>query len=385
MTARTYPHAVVVGGGFAGLVAARVLSDRFDAVTIVERDDTGRGRAFRRGTPQSPHPHGFLTRGADILEGLFVGLRSELAARGAPLSDFGDLLMFFLPQGSWSPRDRTGLPFQTFSRSLLESCVRDRVLALPNVKQLDGTGAAGLHTDTAGRVAGVCTDDGAVHGADLTVVATGRHSALPTWLTAAGLPAPAVRTMDARLSYASRLYERAADAPLDWQASLQAPVAPAHDRGGVAVAIEDSQWLVCLFGANGTMAPADHDGFTAYACSLANPHIGEVARGAAPKGPVRRYGGLGGQWHRYDRIRPWPTGLAVLGDAVCSLNPLYGQGMTVAALQAVLLGEELDRRPLPSACARFQRRSARALRVPWATTTGLDQGWLGNGRRCAPR
>ncbi|MEU7043497.1 monooxygenase [Streptomyces varsoviensis] len=407
-----------MGGGYAGLVAARVLARRFAAVTVLEADRIDPGPVHRKGTPQSRHPHALLARGADVLEGLFPGLRAELAANGAPLSDFGRFPMLY-PMG-WSPRVTTGIPLLTFSRPLLDAAVRGRVLALPGVALADRTRVEGLVLDAARRrVIGVRTVRTAEHAqagaapaagpaqagaapgadpdpagpglrtadaappspdparalpADLVVIAAGRHSRLPRWLADAGLPAPAALSVDARLSYASRVYRRAGPAP-DWQASLQATLAPTTRRGGTVLAIEDRRWLVCLFGADGEMAPTDPDGFAAYAASLANPHIGQVVAAARPLGPVHRYAGLGGEWHRYDRLRPWPGGLVVLGDALCSLNPLYGHGMTVAAMQAVLLDHTLNYPFDGRTCRRYQRRAARTLRFPWLLASSLDLGW----------
>lgn len=377
-------HAVVVGGGFAGLVAARVLGDRFRSVTVLEQDALTPHAGHRRGTPQSRHPHALLAAGARVLEGLFPGLRDELTARGAPVSDFGRFPMLY-PTG-WSPQVPTDLVLQTFSRPLLEAAIRRRVLTHRAVSLLDGARVTELVTESPrslpparGRVVGVRTAAGASYPADLVVIATGRHSRLPEWLRARGLAGPEVLSVDGRLSYASRLYRRSADLVPDWQASLQATLAPTADRGGTVLAIEDEQWLVCLFGANGRLAPTDPEGFGAYAAALENPHIREITGAAEPLGPVYRYAGLGGEWRRYDRLRPWPGGLVVLGDALCSLNPLYGHGMTVAALQAELLARTLDSGRRADAAARFQRRSARTLRLAWFMSASLDRGWAGNG------
>lgn len=375
-------RAVVVGAGFAGLVTARVLAERFAEVVLVEQDRLVPHPEQRRGTPQSHHPHALLARGADILEELFPGLRTELAQQGAPVSDFGHFPMAY-PTG-WSPRVRTGLALQTFSRPLLEACIRRRVLARPSVALLDRTRAVRLVLDDdRERVRGVRVEaaagrqssGSATHFADLVVVATGRHGRLPSWLADAGLAAPLVRRVDGRLAYVSRLYRRDPAAPYDWQASLQATLAPAVDRGGAVVAIEGDRWLLCLFGADGRVPPTDPEGFTAYAASLTNHHIAGIATSAEPLGPARRYAGLGGEWHRYDRVRPWPGHLVVLGDALCSLNPLYGHGMTVAAQQALQLARALDRHGLPGACSRFQQASARTLTLPWLLSSSLDLGW----------
>ncbi len=373
MTSEGNERALVVGGGYAGLVAARVLADRFDEVVVLEQDDLTAAPEHRRGTPQSRHPHALLARGAELLEDLFPGLRAELRDAGAPVSDFGQFPMLY-PAG-WSPRVHTDLALQTFSRPLLEAALRRRVLARPRVRLLDRTRVARVVLDAArDHVIGVRTDDDALHPARLVVVATGRTSRLPAGLLAGGLPAPDLLRVDGNLSYTSRVYRRDTASPPPWQASLQATLAPTARRGGTVVALEDERWLVCLFGADGQSAPTDPAGFSAYAASLANPHIKDVVSHAEPLGAIYRYGGLGGQWRRYDRIRPWPRGLAVLGDALCVLNPLYGHGMTVAAQQAVLLARMLDAHG-PAACGHFQRRSARTLLLPWYLSTSLDLGW----------
>lgn len=368
-------RAVVVGGGYAGLVTARVLAERCAGVTVVEQDGLGPDPGHRRGTPQSRHPHALLARGARILEELFPGLQDELTDRGAPVSDFGRFPMLY-PTG-WSPRVPTGIVLQTFSRPLLEACIRRRVLEDPAVTVLDGTRVTGLALDARReRVVGVQAEGRGTLKADLVVIAAGRHSRLPDWLTEAGLGVPEVSCVDGRLSYVSRIYARDASADPVWQASLQVTLAPDTDRGGAVVAIEDGRWLVCLLGADGRTAPTDPGGFAAYAAGLANPYVHEITGTAEPLGPAYRYAGLGSTWHRYDRLRPRPAGLVVLGDALCSLNPLYGHGMTVAALQAVLLGRTLDdTTALPRACRRFQRRASRTLALPWLMAASLDLGW----------
>ncbi|MFF4346006.1 FAD-dependent oxidoreductase [Streptomyces sp. NPDC001530] len=374
-------RAVVVGGGYAGLVTARVLADRFDEVTVIERDSVAQSPnpAHRKGTPQSRHPHALLARGARILQELFPGLREELSEAGAPLSDFGCFPMLY-PTG-WSPSVRTALALQTFSRPLLEAALCRRVMARPTVTVLDETQVEGLVLDQRHRcVTGVRISGHTVRSADLVVIATGRHGRAPTWLTDVGLPEPDILGVDGKLSYTSRVYRRDPVARPDLRASVQATLAPTARRGGAVTAIEGDRWLVCLFGADGEAAPTDPEGFGAYADSLANPHVRHVVRECEPLGELYRYGGLGGRWHRYDRLRPWPGGLVVLGDALCSLNPLYGHGMTVAALQAQLLARALDagghdRRGLDRACAAFQRRSPRTLLLPWYLSTSLDLGW----------
>jgi 2-polyprenyl-6-methoxyphenol hydroxylase-like FAD-dependent oxidoreductase len=367
---KRHEHAVIVGGGYAGLLAARVLADHFQRVTVFESDEIAAHPHYRKGTPQSRHGHTLLARGAQILEELFPGLRDELTARGAPVSDWGQFPMLW-PTG-WSPVGHTGLAFQTFTRPLLESSIRQRVLALPRVTLRDKARVE-EPVFTGSQATGVRLSDQTEHSADLVVIADGRHSRLPAWLATAGFPEPRTLRVEGRSSYTSRLYKRSL--ATSWQGSLEPTLAPTTARGGVVIAVEDDQWLVCMLGANDETAPTDPDGFDTYAASLANPHIRAVVQDSEPLSPIYRYAGLGGFWHRYDRLHAWPSRLVVLGDALCSLNPVYGQGMTVAAAQAQLLGKAIDRWPLDTAGRRYQRHSRRTLLLPWFMSTSLDQGW----------
>ncbi|MCX5206210.1 monooxygenase [Streptomyces sp. NBC_00237] len=389
MSGAAHGCAVVVGGGYAGLVTARVLADHFGRVDVLDKDVLPPSPAHRPGTPQSRHPHALLTRGADLLEGLFPGLREELSQHGAPVSDFGQFPMLY-PAG-WSPSVRTGLVLQTFSRPLLEFLIRRRVGALSNVRIHHATEVEALITGD-GRARGVTArprgadESGSAdescsavescsYEADLVVVADGRYSRLPHWLRQARLRPPAHLKVEGSLAYTSRLYRRDPGCDLGFQASLQATVAPTTPRGGTVVAIENDRWLVCLFGAGGISAPTVPEQFDSYASALDNPHVKEIVRSCQPLSSIHRYAGLGGHWHRYDRLTPQLRGLAVIGDALCALNPLYGHGMTVAAQQARLLGDTVTTHSPDEACRAYQKRATRTLLLPWFMSTSLDRGW----------
>ncbi|MFF7725714.1 FAD-dependent oxidoreductase [Streptomyces sp. NPDC008001] len=370
-------HALVVGGGYAGLVTARALASLFDEVSVLDKDALPDRAAHRPGTPQSRHPHALLARGAELLEGLFPGLREELTGHGAPVSDFGHFPMLY-PTG-WSPTVRTGLVLQTFSRPLLEFLIRRRVQALSNVSFHAATEAEALLVQGS-RVTGVVarsrsTGRTAAREADLVVVADGRHSRLPSWLEKADRPPARRLQVDGKLAYTSRLYRRPPGSDPGFQASLQATVAPTTPSGGTVIAIEDDRWLVCLFGAGGISAPTTPEGFDAYAATLANPHVQQVVAECRPIGAIHRYSGLGGHWNRYDRLAPPLRRLAVVGDALCALNPLYGHGMTVAARQALLLRNAITAHSLDGACGVYHRHAVRTLLLPWLMTTSLDRGW----------
>lgn len=235
MYVRQGQHAVVIGAGIAGLLAARVLSDHYAHVTVLERDDLVQTEAPRAGVPQGHHVHGLLARGAAIFEEFFPGLRQDLRQAGAPLGDFGDTVAFRFPEG-WSPRTTLGISLQTFTRPLLESRLHHRVASLPTVTFRPGTSVVGL-TGSATRVTGIRTRPRlgtAPHeyivDADLVVDASGRSSRMPEWLQALGLPRPRETVIDAHLGYATRIYKIPEQVYCPWNAATE-PLQPPPRHG----------------------------------------------------------------------------------------------------------------------------------------------------------
>ncbi|MFG2873794.1 NAD(P)/FAD-dependent oxidoreductase [Streptomyces sp. NPDC048337] len=372
-------HAVVVGAGMAGLAAARVLADSFEAVTVIERDTLSRASAPRGGAPQGHHVHGLLALGAEVFEGYFPGLRAELEQAGAPVWDWGEKLCAVLPKGT-PPPTPMGMPIQTFSRPLLEHVLRQRVTALGSVTLRDGLTVTGLRTASPGKVTGVRVKDGDGEdeiAADLVVDASGRSSHLPQWLTALGLPSPRTTTVDAQVGYASRTFSYPeGQAPPAWMGLLQPLRAPDFHKGCYAIQIENNALHVTLHGAKGAQLPHGDDDFLAYAKTLRGP-IAETIASLTPTSSVRRYARTVNRKIAYHRLARWPDGLIALGDAVCTFNPAYGQGMTVAALEARLLEQMLGNRRArtPLDGQEFQKRLARVTASSWLMATTPDRAW----------
>ena len=366
-------HAFVVGASIGGLMAARVLSEGYAAVTVVERDVLGTDAAPRRGVPQGRHVHGLLSRGREVLEELFPGLTAELLALGVPCKDLQSEFRW-VNDGRLMARAPSGLIGLGASRPLLESRIRARVRSLPGVTLLDGCDATGLATSARGdRVTGLRVLDRAADSAervvpaDLVVDATGRGSRGPQWLAALGYPAPPVDRVEIGLAYASRLYRR-----VPGEGVGAAVVATASClRGGAMVAQEGDTWIVSFGGFLGDAPPVDHDGYTAYAATLPSPVIHELIRDAMPLSDPLRYRFPASTRRRYERLGRVPDGYLAFGDAISSFDPVYGQGMTVAALEALELRRVLadgDR----DLARRFFRAVAAVVDVPWDIAVGSD-------------
>ncbi len=388
MLAKTNPpsdgsgHALVIGGSMAGLLAARVLSERFGRVTIVERDSFPEGPEFRKGVPQSRHLHAFLMRGRMISERLFPGLEEELEEAGAALLDIAKDGEWLTPAG-FSPHFRSGLPLLMCSRDLLEWTVRKRVAALPQVRFLQKTDVTGLlptpdgkqvaAVEVRSRDGGDGTRSEEPLRADLVVDASGRNSNASRWLEALGYAPPEETYINAHLGYASRIYKRPERLDQDWK-GLNAQAAPPEvTRGGVLMPLEGNRWMVTLSGVGGDYPPTDAEGFMDFARSLRTPMLYEAIKDAEPISDISGYRDTENRRRHYEKLSRQPDNFLVTGDAASAFNPIYAQGMTTAALGAEVLEECLrESSDHAGLSKRFQKKLAKANAASWLLATGED-------------
>ncbi len=374
----TETHAVVVGGSLTGLMATAALARHFDRVTLLERDAFPESAETRKGVPQARHVHVLLKQGERILAEFFPGLVEELVGSGATAIDMArDTRWFYF--GAWKARFASGIEFLSQSRSFLEWRVRERLAATANVELRDGCEVRGLVLDPARRVRGVRLADGdATMAADLVVDASGRVSRATSWLTEAGLPTPRESQVKVAVGYASRLYRRPPDALADWKALFVYP-RPPGTRLGVMVPVEGDRWMVTLVGWFGDHPPDDEAGFLDFARSLPVPDFHAAIRDAEPLSPIVLHKFPANLRRHYEDFA-MPDGLAVIGDALCSFNPIYGQGMTTGAIGAHTLDQALAARAraaggladLSGFSGAFQRRLATRIDSPWLLTTCED-------------
>jgi 2-polyprenyl-6-methoxyphenol hydroxylase-like FAD-dependent oxidoreductase len=310
---------------------------------------------------------------ADLLPGVVDDLRS----RDARVIDTTDVR--FHIAGGRLLLDDDDLEIVSATRPVLESVVRDRVRARPGVRFLEGQDARGLvATPDRSRVTGVRlgshgSNTGDTLVGDLVVDATGRSSRSPQWVADLGYPSPEEERLQVGVHYTTRLFART---PSDLEACQAVVVAipPADRRGGVLLAVEGDRWLVTLIGLLGERPPGDLDGFIDYARSLWVGDLHEVVAAAEPLGEASTGGFPGYLRRRYDRVRRFPDRYVVTGDGVCSLNPVYAQGMSVAISEAVALGQVLDQHGLDQVGPRFFQRTRRTIDAAWAMATGADLG-----------
>jgi 2-polyprenyl-6-methoxyphenol hydroxylase-like FAD-dependent oxidoreductase len=370
-------QAIVIGASMGGLLAARALADYYDEVTVLERDDLPDANEPRKGVPQGRHAHGLLARGREVLEQLFPGFSEEMVGQGAMFGDVVDEVLWF-NHGVYLNNTPSGLQGLLISRPMLENGVRRRVMQLPNVRLRLQSDAAQPVFDRAGsRVTGVrvAARDGTGGAteelaADLVVDASGRGSHSPTWLEAEGYGRPRDESIQVNIGYMTRLYRRRPGDLGGKQAAILAACRPDW-RLGVILAQEDDRWIVTLGGYFGDYAPADDAGFIEFARSLQKPEIFEVIRAGEPLNAPTPYQFNANLRRHYEELTRFPQGYLAFGDALCSFNPIYGQGMTVAGMEALALRDCLAAGSQDLA-RRFFQAAARLIDIPWQIAVGSD-------------
>lgn len=376
-------RAVVLGASMGGLLAARVLAGFYGSVTVVERDVLPDNPANRRGVPQGRHGHALLARGAQALGEFFPGIHDELVAAGAPVWDDGELSRLhisygghlMLRSGKAAVEDYKANAMYQPSRPLLECHVRRRLQAVENVTIIGGHDVAELtSTVDRKRVTGVrviARDGGDEQEltADLVMDAMGRAAHTPASLENLGYERPAEDHIVMHTTYVSQML-RIPPGTLQEMMTLIGP-APGRPTGMFLLAYENDTWIFTVYGMVGHEPPRDLAGMLSFAQEYAPAHLLAAVQAGEPIAPVVQHRLPSSQWRRYDKMRRFPDGLLVCGDAFCSFNPIYGQGMSIAATDAVALREAL-RRGVTGLPRRYFRAAAKSIGVAWGLAAGSD-------------
>ena len=387
-------HAIIIGGSLAGLLASRVLAKHFDRVSIVEGDFLPEKPAPRPGIPQSRHLHIFLNRGKMILEEFFPGLEKELVAAGAPSLDPRSIK--WLTPAGWAPHFSPDVnDLIMFSRDLLDWHIRRRLAENTNVHFLEGGTVTGLLANASrAEVAGVSVrfrdrhNPANIHEenlyADLVVDAGGKVSKTPQWSKSLGYEPPPETTINAFVGYASRIYEGSGKLS-DTAPVFVSTAPPFRTRGGGIFPIEGNRWLAILLGGDRDYPPEDEAGFLEFARTLSTPTIYDAIKDAEAITPVYSYRGTENRSRHYERLRRYPENLIIIGHAVCAFNPIYGQGMTVAALDAQMLDKCLQKQrerypegDLTGFARQFQQKLAKLHTIPWTFAISQDSRYPGS-------
>ncbi len=378
--------AIVIGGSITGLIAAKVLTKHFDKVVIIERDHLSSEPKFRQGVPQSLQVHALLRKGKEILEQFFPGLIKELVELGAKETDMVEDWQYLFADG-WAPMFTSGIIIPTCSRNLLENTIRKRLENHKNLEFLEAHQVTGLLLNgDRSQIAGIKFKNQQNQelqiSARFVADASGRNSPTPKWLENNGYPKPQETVINSFLGYASRWFEKPSEFRADWQGLTLMYKPQDCKRGGVLYPVENQTWIVTLAGIAKDYPPTDEKGFMEFASSLRSKEIYDAIKNAKPISPIYGYRGTENRLRHYEKLERFPENFVVMGDAVCSFNPVYGQGMTAAALAGLTLANCLEQqkvdisdRNLLGLSRRFQKQLARINETPWLMATSDDLRW----------
>ncbi len=373
-------QAIVIGGSIAGMLAARVLADSFENVIIIETDKLPDHPSIRKGVAQSVQPHVLFTKGYRILEELFPGISTSLSVAGAISIDWAKEFHYFT-QGRWSASNLndSDIVSVTCSRPLIEWAIRQKLSKFSNIQFLEQHRVTGLlsHPNQT-KITGICLHslvDNTSHSmpASLVVDAGGRRSNAPQWLKNLGHTPPPETVINPFLGYATRRYKEPKGFASDWKVLLISQQPPSNTRLGYLAKIENGEWIATLGGYGRDFPPTDEAGFLEYASTLSHPQFYEAIKDAQPISPIYAHRATANRMRHYEKIK-LPLGFVALRDAVCALCPVYGQGMTVSALSAIVLKDWLSTSKADNFGnpVGFQKNLAKSNQLHWIIATSQD-------------
>jgi flavin-dependent dehydrogenase len=373
-------HALVIGGSITGMTAAQVLSKYFDTVTIIEKDNI-KSLDARNGTPQANHIHTLLVKGKQVFAEIFPELEEDMRESGALGLDYILNGQYFI-DGYWTPRFASGLDSYFSSRTLLETTIRKQVQKNNKIKFMHGI-VTELVSDNKKDISVKIksgkefSSEQILHG-DIIVDASGRNSKTSEWLQDIGYARPEETHVDSNIGYATRCYK----IPKEYQDLKEFIVIlnhpPFQPKMGGILPIEGKKWKVTMYSIGKDLPTTDEKEFLEFSKTLADLRVYDMIKNAEPESEIHGYRVKGSRLIHYERSKSWPENYIALGDAVCTLNPFYGQGMTVAALGCKLLDDFLKKNlesNHKNLSLEFQKELYKKNLYPWLLATGEDFRW----------
>jgi flavin-dependent dehydrogenase len=389
---------IVIGGGIAGLLASRVLSEHFANVVLVEKDHYPENAGPRNGTPQANHVHVLLMKGKQLLTDLFPNLERNLLDKGAHKIDLLADARYLLKTG-WAMSFDSGMYTIACTRQLLEHTIRNEILThYTNIEILEDTRVTGLVVGKNRREDGV-NDHRTIVGittvfqntqriiyGQLIVDASGRNNETPNWLEKLGFGRPPETKVNSYIGYATRQFRpRPKNDHPNWKVMIILTQPPDNPRMGIIYPAEKDLWSVGILGIGKTYPPTIENGFLDFVRKLGGNEIYEAIKDADPVSQIYGYRENGSRQYHYEKMKNWPENFIAIGDSVSAFNPFYAQGITTAAIGATTLNKSLDdfkhkrgRKPtkdLIGFSKEFQKRIAKVNSFPWLLGTSEDLRW----------
>ena len=365
--------AIVVGGSISGLLTARVLSDHFEEVIVIERDNYNDNYKVRNGTPQANHIHILLVKGKEILLNFFPELENDLLKKGANKIDFLNDSRYRLPSG-WAPKFNSGIITFTCTRTLLENTIRNQIQKISKIKIEEGKQITSFVEEKPNKIILKTKENEEIQG-ELIVDCTGRNTKTPTWLEDIGFSKPKETKIDSFVRYSTRRYIPP-KRNRNWKMLVILNKPTTNPRIGGIYPIENGKWLVGLYSIGKNYPSTNEKEFLEFTKHLESLELYDALKDAIPDSEIYGYQVQGSRMYHYEKMERWPENFIVLGDAVSIFNPYYGQGITSAALGVKVLDDMLkDNKMKNDFTKKFQKRLAKTVSLPWILGTSEDLRW----------
>lgn len=363
-------HAIVLGGSVAGVLAAKVLSQTFNTVTVVERCKLSNDKSI---APQADQFHILLGSGLRALDQLYPGFSRLLVADGGVFTSATKDWHLLFSEG-WLKRFESELEVICCSRDLLESAIR-RCCFEQNIEWIDGCDVKTVELSQNAKprvlVAQRHQSNKKWLTSDLIVDCTGANSRALDWLVHSGYQTPLVESISAHLGYACQRFS-GVTMPEDCKAALITPKAPTNPIGAAIMPIENDQWMVAQYGFAKHYPSTDQTKFLDGFANLRDPLIAKALENATPVSALQGFRKERNVFKHFDRLNKWPKGFVVFGDALASLNPYYGQGMSTAAMAAITLKKAVESQ---KSAQQIQKKISAVYRAPWLASSTEDLRW----------
>jgi len=367
--------AIVIGGGIAGKLAAKALSSYFQHVIILEADRETNDKVPRKRVPQSHHPHVLLKSGEEAIEKLFPEFVTQLIENGSIVTNFTrDLKWHHF--GYWKEPFSGELTMVQQSRPMLEWHLQRRINQVPNITTTYETMTEDLIVDREqNKILGVrfrslrTGTEEELYG-DMVVDASGFGSKSIEWLKTYGIEVEEEKVW-IQLFYATRLFRLKSQERPEWVNLLISPSFPENPYGAFIQTIEENRFSVTFSGYANEHAPQTNEEFFAYAQSLPVPDVLDFLKQAEPITDIKIHKIPYQVRRRFDMASQIPEGFLVIGDAHCRFDPLFGQGISVAAMEAVELQKCLQQAEhfAKGFTQLFHKKTSKLMATPWDMAT----------------
>ncbi|MEQ5091656.1 FAD-dependent monooxygenase [Providencia rettgeri] len=364
----------IIGGSITGCIAAEMLSKYFDDITIIEKDSFIPDSSKRKYVPHENHAHILLKKGMELLEKIFPGIIDELNIKGAPYSNLGEDIDWF-QYGSWKIKYKSKYRICFSTRILLDSVIRQRILKNNKIKVKDNTSVEKMIVNK-NKVTSLSireSNNTQVIFSDLVIDSSGFGSKTDKMLTDSGISKVESTIIKKHLKYVSRIYKIPSNLVKEYK-NKAIIIWSSNDNCniGLLLPVENECCIVSVGSCFSQEPKPDEESYLSFIKNLPSEKIYNTVKKLEPISDIYYFKYIGSTWKHYEKLHDFPSGLIVLGSALCGMNPFYGQGITMSLSQIRILENNITKLKNAQNTVLIQKKIAKSLKTPWEVSKTED-------------